>query len=785
VHRLATRAAAHIISLGAVAMFASLLLAGCLWMQVGHAIGVELGRPFATQSAPPAVIARARRRSGARTVDTAGAEAGSYSRFSSDQQGDSSIDQQRRKCREAAAANGHTMRGDCEFADHAVSGTRPDRKGLQAMIAAAKGGSFQVLYFESLSRLAREFVISAPMLKELVYVHKIRIISTSEGLDSERAGWELMAMFRSWMHGEFLKQLREAVLRGQEEAVLNDYSVGDWCFGYRSEPIPGSEAGRRGRNAKPRMRIFLNEEHARWVVQIFEWFVNERRSKPWIARELTRLKAPKDHRATTPQWRACYVTALLRNQKYIGLWPWGLKTNVLNPVTGKISQEDCSPEEVLQYLRERPSLRIVSDDLFFKAQGLLDHNERVCAESRKSKGQLRGSTVDSQNPRHLLQGLIKCAACGSTFRVAGAQGKYLKCDGYSSGICAVKTQLRRDRAESMILKRVGSVILHDPVWRASVCASADSEWQARQRAQPDETKDIERQLAQVELKIGRLIDSVEDGRADDDTQLRLQLRRRERDELKRRLVPLHTAEAKAAAAPTPEWIDARLAELDKLLTSGEPAGAVALREMIGCIKVQQIATPGRRAHLRGTFVIGLLPMIPSPADPPPELAARAAITIDFVELPPWAAIADRVKGLIDAGFLYADIAVQLGCIPSWPAKALAYWYEERGLPAPDGRSTRGRLSDTPEELALRQRAMELWDTDLSMQDIAAALGCCLQTLKARVADWHTAQSLPIPDGRNRRADRGDRRATPTEQPADPALTATPESEVQDVGNRSA
>lgn len=239
------------------------------------------------------------------------------------QQDASSIDQQRRKCREKAAANGHDLRPAFEFADEAVSGTRPDRTGLQAMLAAARDRRFGVLYVESLSRLAREFVLTVPMLQELVYVHKVRVISTSEGVDSAAAGWELMAIFRSWMHGEFLAALRAAVLRGPEDAVLNDYSVGDWCLECASEPVPGTEAGRRGRNTKPRKRVVVREDHARWVRQVFTWFVAERRSLVWIARELTRRGAPKDHRATTPEWRPEYLATLLWNRKYVGVWPWG------------------------------------------------------------------------------------------------------------------------------------------------------------------------------------------------------------------------------------------------------------------------------------------------------------------------------------------------------------------------------------------------------------------------------------------------------------------------------
>lgn len=129
------------------------------------------------------------------------------------------------------------------------------------------------LYFESLSRLARESIITMPMLKDRVYNHRIRIVSVSEGIDSSQANWDLIANFMSWMHEQFLKNLRAAVLRGQEHAILQDWSCGDWCFRYASEPIPGSERGRKGRHSRPRMRVVINPEHAKWVRQIFHWFV--------------------------------------------------------------------------------------------------------------------------------------------------------------------------------------------------------------------------------------------------------------------------------------------------------------------------------------------------------------------------------------------------------------------------------------------------------------------------------------------------------------------------------
>ncbi len=320
-----------------------LVICGCL-ASSGILSSTNPAQPGSVNIVAGGPRVRARRRSGEQAYTQAGVIAASYSRYSSDQQDPSSIEQQQRKCRDASVANAHDLRAEFEYADHAVSGSRPDRNGLQQMLAAARRGEFQILYFESLSRLARAYVISQSVLTELVYGCRIRIISTSEGVDSARDGWQIMAMFRSWMHGEFLKQLREAVLRGQEDAVLNDNSVGDWCLGYRTDPIPGSETARQGRRPKPRMRIFVRDEHANWIRRVFRWFVLDGRSVLGIARELGRLGAPKDHRSKTAGWHTSAVVRVLRNRKYIGFWVWGRKTNVTDPTTGKIKQVECPPK---------------------------------------------------------------------------------------------------------------------------------------------------------------------------------------------------------------------------------------------------------------------------------------------------------------------------------------------------------------------------------------------------------------------------------------------------------
>ena len=116
-------------------------------------------------------------------------------------------------------------------------------------------GRFSTLYIESLSRLARESILTMPILKRLVYRYGIRIVVLDEGIDTANEGWDLIASILAQHHERYVKDLGKQVFRGQEGAILDDYGVGDYCLGFTSEPIPGSEQGRRGRNAKPRTAV--------------------------------------------------------------------------------------------------------------------------------------------------------------------------------------------------------------------------------------------------------------------------------------------------------------------------------------------------------------------------------------------------------------------------------------------------------------------------------------------------------------------------------------------------
>ncbi len=264
-------------------------------------------------------------------------------------QSDSSIEAQQRKCRDSASKNGHKLLPALEFNDAAISGSLLSREGFDRMLQAAKTGEFSVLYLFSLSRFARSCNITMTLLLRLVYKYHVRVICVAEKIDSAEEGWKLKAQLHAIMDEQFLAKVRESVISGQENNQLKDLSNGDYCFGFRSEPIPGSEAGRRGKDPKPYRRVVIDPEEAGWVRKIFEWFVVDRKSISWIAKKLTTCCVKKDHRASTLEWIQQIVRMLLRNVKYIGIWPWGRKTNVRDPDTGLPHQEDRAETPIYEW----------------------------------------------------------------------------------------------------------------------------------------------------------------------------------------------------------------------------------------------------------------------------------------------------------------------------------------------------------------------------------------------------------------------------------------------------
>ena len=161
--------------------------------------------------------------------------AAAYARYSSENQDKSSISQQLDAIEADAARNRHFIPPELRFKDEAISGRKRNRAGLNAMLDAARKGKFKVIYFWNISRLAREMVISLPIVKDLVYNHGIRIICTANGFDTNNPGWDTHVIIECLLSEQQLKRLTEDVRRGHRDNVQLKFSNGDYCFGYQTQ----------------------------------------------------------------------------------------------------------------------------------------------------------------------------------------------------------------------------------------------------------------------------------------------------------------------------------------------------------------------------------------------------------------------------------------------------------------------------------------------------------------------------------------------------------------------
>ena len=90
-----------------------------------------------------------------------------YARYSSDNQRDASITDQLRVCRLRAEKEGWEIVE--EYTDHAISGASLLRPGIQALMADALRGRFDLICAEAMDRLSRDQEDIAGFFKRTAY----------------------------------------------------------------------------------------------------------------------------------------------------------------------------------------------------------------------------------------------------------------------------------------------------------------------------------------------------------------------------------------------------------------------------------------------------------------------------------------------------------------------------------------------------------------------------------------------------------------------------------------
>lgn len=513
-----------------------------------------------------------------------------YCRYSSDMQRPESCADQERQVRAGLARFGIDTSDAVVIRDEAESGTKTARQGFQQLQTMVAHGEVAVLAVDDQSRLTRADNAYA-FINDLVYAGG-RFISTGEGIDTATGGWELKVQVLQLHHGQTVRDLRHRVHRGQQGRVEADGSAGDFPYGYESyylDPDWTAQFSRRG--PKPKKGLRVCEEEAKWIRQVFDWFVAGR-SIGWIARELTRQKVPKGRRATTPGWHPQQVRRMLTNAKYIGNWVWGETTTVRDSRGRKKQVRVPTGQEVI---RHRPDLQIIDQELWDQAKARFAELDKTFGYKVGHKRRGPRPNPADVYPRSTLGGVLVCGKCGAKmWQHHSNTRRYYACPGAKKGLCPMSTQVPADRAEEALTTQLLDRLRDWPEWmRTLYRLTCDAIRDVASRVPEERDRDL-RRASELELQIKNLVDVLAEGRLTSPAVVaRLKAAEAEKDEVDRRLDGYAQSGSGSLTLPDEAWVGTQLGEW-AVRRASEDGPASLLRSALQSVTAESVIAPGKK-----------------------------------------------------------------------------------------------------------------------------------------------------------------------------------------------
>ncbi len=513
-----------------------------------------------------------------------------YLRFSCDNSNPRSLDQQLKNVLERAARDRVFIPWNFVLADAAVSGTIAARRGYQLSkrLMESKSSLCRVLYVDEIGRFSRD-VIEALNLGRLIESSGKRMVGAADGFDSDTPFSKQQLTLFAMFHEMFVEQLRAKVYRGMKDAFAKGKNIRPPSVGHKlvrklnadGTPVVNSN----GRLVSEKV---IDDATAHHVEEAFRLFVDEKQSPQKIARRFNDLRVKGRN-----TWDPLCIVQLLTRSTYIGI-EFDNKTRWKHDqVTGAVTVIDLPKEEWQR--REVPHLRIVSDELFEKAQQRL----KVCSEAYAPIEAKRAAKREMNRTEVYPTLLIRpdCADCQQPL-VLGRTGKYASffcSNGRNHGKgCRLRTYKSVKLLDDKILGFVRQHVLTKEVIETAL-ADANRCLAEQARRPRQDTQPILAELKRVKSLRDRLADLFDREPEDGLDALVAKLRQHERriKELQQQLKDAEVRES-APQAMTPVDVEAMLQDLHGLLTEDVALSAPILAKLTGPIEVREGDASGRK-----------------------------------------------------------------------------------------------------------------------------------------------------------------------------------------------
>jgi hypothetical protein len=217
---------------------------------------------------------------------------------------------------------------------------------------------------------------------------------------------------------------------------------------------------------------------------------------------------------------------ILHIRAYIGEIAYGRTTFSTDPKTGRRTSRVCDSPMVVQ----APELQIIDRSLWEAAQA---RHWKVAL--RMARDAETGQPLNrAHRRRFLLSGLLHCDHCGGYYAIM-AKDRYGCSTRKNRGTCGNAVTITRQAIEKRVLRAIQRGLL-DPDLVERFVANATQELAARRKAAATDETRLRKQIADLDRKIARLLDQMED---DDDPDsligLRLKKRTAEREDVAMKL----------------------------------------------------------------------------------------------------------------------------------------------------------------------------------------------------------------------------------------------------------
>ncbi|MDB4349626.1 recombinase family protein [Omnitrophica bacterium] len=514
-----------------------------------------------------------------------------YARYSSENQSDKSIEDQIRVCKNYIKEHDMSIEDKYIYIDEAISGSVINRPGLQALEKAAENKEFEAVAVDDLSRLSRSNHQMLTLVLKFNY-YQVKIISVSDGIISDDENSKLGIQIRGLINELYLDDLKKKTMRGLEGQKLRGFSAGENVYGYYTQPHGELKLNKKGQSKYDGMVHKINPDEADVIRRIFREFTDGK-SIHNIAKKLNEDKVPTK-KGKNGGWNTSTVSRLLKNQRYVGIWDWRKYKNVKDPMTGRMKKIVRPEKERVPIYRE--DLVIINKDIWDKAQKRRGDLQGTWPVSKKKRAYYKQKSYIHTSPTHLFSGLMKCNSCGGAIVLISGKGSgYYGCYNAKRKTCDNALLVSRKRIEQVIIEELRARILTvknlEYVYKkveklTSSGLNEVPEFIKKKRAQH------EKLLSEIQnylnfIKMGNLSKAVSEA---------LNEAEEKGKDLSQDIKSLEFQKENRFKTPPKEWVNHRLERLRETLNKNTVTSAMALKELLGVIRLEAIMDEKAELH---------------------------------------------------------------------------------------------------------------------------------------------------------------------------------------------